>query len=128
MDLTELRARAQKGLPLYGESNQPEWVQQAAHSNSAWSQLKFREFIHLSRRMRTYSLLMPPEAFPMFVSPQPALENFSLIDTPGLTSSTTHITVQTRPSTKNKCTGTAPYNISLHSTSFPPVLLFPILA
>lgn len=44
MDLVELRARAQKGLPLYGESNQPEWVQKAAHSNSVFSQLKFREF------------------------------------------------------------------------------------
>jgi len=44
MDLVELRARAQKGLPLYGESSQPEWVQQAAHSNSAWSQLKFQAF------------------------------------------------------------------------------------
>ena len=43
-DLAELRERAKQGLPLYGESDQPEWVQQAAYSNSAWSQLKFREF------------------------------------------------------------------------------------
>ena len=46
LDLAELRDRAQKGLPLYGESDQPEWVQQAAYSNSAWSQLKFRESIY----------------------------------------------------------------------------------
>jgi len=44
MDLAELRARAQKGLPLYGQSDQPEWIQQAAHSNSAFSQLKFSAF------------------------------------------------------------------------------------
>jgi len=43
-DLAELRARAQNGLPLYGESDQPEWVQHAAYSNSAWSQLKFQTF------------------------------------------------------------------------------------
>ena len=48
MDLTELRARAQQGLPLYGESDQPEWIQQAAHSNSAFSQLKFRELARLT--------------------------------------------------------------------------------
>ena len=46
LDLAELRDRAKKGLPLYGESDQPEWVQQAAYSNSAWSQLKFRESIY----------------------------------------------------------------------------------
>ncbi|KAF9648636.1 hypothetical protein BDM02DRAFT_3186960 [Thelephora ganbajun] len=44
MDLTELRARAQNGLPLYGKSDQPEWVQKAAHSNSAFSQLKLQAF------------------------------------------------------------------------------------
>jgi len=52
MDLVELRARAQKGLPLYGESNQPEWVQKAAHSNSVFSQLKFREFFRLTPQDR----------------------------------------------------------------------------
>lgn len=40
MDLAELRQRAQEGKPLYGESNQPLWVQGAAHQNSAFSQLK----------------------------------------------------------------------------------------
>ena len=56
MDLTELRARAQQGLPLYGQSDQPEWVQQAAHSNSAFSQLKFCEFTH-SARLNMYLFL-----------------------------------------------------------------------
>jgi len=41
MDLVELRERAKQGKPLYGESDQPLWVQGAAHSNSAFSQLKF---------------------------------------------------------------------------------------
>jgi hypothetical protein len=40
-DYAELSARAAAGLPLYGESNQPEWVQAAAHRNSVFSQLKF---------------------------------------------------------------------------------------
>lgn len=43
MDREELTQRAQQGLPLYGESFQPEWVQGAAHRNSAFSQLKFGE-------------------------------------------------------------------------------------
>ena len=67
LDLAELRARAQQNLPLYGESDQPEWVQQAAYSNSVWSQLKFREFLYLAPKLFTYSLMMPAEAFPMFV-------------------------------------------------------------
>ncbi|KII87175.1 hypothetical protein PLICRDRAFT_176958 [Plicaturopsis crispa FD-325 SS-3] len=41
-DYAELSARAAAGLPLYGESDQPEWVQAAAHRNSAFSQLKFQ--------------------------------------------------------------------------------------
>ena len=48
LDLAELQARAQQNLPLYGESDQPEWVQQAAYSNSVWSQLKFREIVRLT--------------------------------------------------------------------------------
>jgi len=43
MDLEELQERAAQGLPLYGTSHQPEWVQQAANRNSQWSQLKFCE-------------------------------------------------------------------------------------
>ena len=40
-DLEELSQRAREGKPLYGTSNQPEWVQHAAASNSTFSQLKF---------------------------------------------------------------------------------------
>jgi hypothetical protein len=42
-DFEELSERARKGLPLWGETTQPEWVQRAAAKNSTWSQLKFRE-------------------------------------------------------------------------------------
>jgi len=41
MDLAELSQRAQEGKPLYGKSDQPEWVQGVAHKNSVFSQLKF---------------------------------------------------------------------------------------
>ncbi|KAH9935060.1 NADH-ubiquinone oxidoreductase complex I, 21 kDa subunit-domain-containing protein [Amylocystis lapponica] len=44
MDRKELTERARLGLPLYGESPQPEWVQSAAYRNSAFSQLKFHAF------------------------------------------------------------------------------------
>lgn len=37
--------RLEKGLPLWGKSDQPEWVQGAAYRNSAFSQLKMSEFI-----------------------------------------------------------------------------------
>jgi hypothetical protein len=43
-DLEELSQLAREGKPLYGESNQPEWVQGAAFRNSQWSQLKFCEY------------------------------------------------------------------------------------
>ncbi|KAJ3517748.1 hypothetical protein NLJ89_g300 [Agrocybe chaxingu] len=43
-DLAELSQRAAEGKPIYGHSNQPEWVQQAANRNSQWSQLKFSLF------------------------------------------------------------------------------------
>ncbi|KZT65744.1 hypothetical protein DAEQUDRAFT_731038 [Daedalea quercina L-15889] len=44
MDFKELSARARQGLPLYGESSQPEWIQASAHRNSVFSQLKFALF------------------------------------------------------------------------------------
>ncbi|OBZ74104.1 NADH-ubiquinone oxidoreductase 20 subunit [Grifola frondosa] len=44
MDREELTDRARQGLPLYGESDQPAWVQGAAYRNSAFSQLKFNIF------------------------------------------------------------------------------------
>ena len=43
MDFAELSQRAREGKPLYGESDQPEWVQGVAHRNSVFSQLKFGE-------------------------------------------------------------------------------------
>ncbi|PPQ91487.1 hypothetical protein CVT25_013744 [Psilocybe cyanescens] len=43
-DLTELSQRVREGKTLYGESPQPAWVQQAAASNSQWSQLNLGEF------------------------------------------------------------------------------------
>ncbi|TFY82051.1 hypothetical protein EWM64_g1960 [Hericium alpestre] len=43
-DFKELSERARQGLPLYGESDQPLWVQGAAYRNSAFSQLKFQTF------------------------------------------------------------------------------------
>ncbi|KAI0641917.1 NADH-ubiquinone oxidoreductase complex I, 21 kDa subunit-domain-containing protein [Trametes meyenii] len=43
-DLAELSDRARRGLPLYGESDQPEWIQGVAYRNSAFSQLKFHIF------------------------------------------------------------------------------------
>ena len=77
MDLAQLRDRAQKGLPLYGQSDQPEWIQQAAHSNSAFSQLKFCMSVRLNDRICAY--LLSPAAFPMFVFFQ-ASENISLTE------------------------------------------------
>lgn len=43
--MAELSARAAQGLPLYGSSDQPAWVQHAAYRNSAFSQLKFGELL-----------------------------------------------------------------------------------
>jgi hypothetical protein len=54
MDLEELRERAAQGLPLYGTSHQPEWVQQAANRNSQWSQLKFCEYGYLYLKVPTH--------------------------------------------------------------------------
>ena len=41
LDNKEMTERARLGLPIYGVSNEPEWVQGAAYRNSAFSQLKF---------------------------------------------------------------------------------------
>ncbi|KAG6910207.1 hypothetical protein DXG01_012342 [Tephrocybe rancida] len=40
-DLAELTQRASEGKSLYGDSPQPQWVQEAAARNSQFSQLKF---------------------------------------------------------------------------------------
>ncbi|KAG6837366.1 hypothetical protein H0H93_010968 [Arthromyces matolae] len=41
MDQAELSQRASEGKSLYGDSDQPTWVQAAAARNSQFSQLKF---------------------------------------------------------------------------------------
>ena len=41
LDRKEMETRVAQGLPVYGRSDQPEWVQGAAYRNSAFSQLKF---------------------------------------------------------------------------------------
>jgi len=43
-DFADLSQRAREGKPLYGESDQPDWVQGAAYRNSVFSQLKFSIF------------------------------------------------------------------------------------
>lgn len=43
-DLKELSERAAKGLSLYGDSDQPEWVKESAARNSMWSQAYLREW------------------------------------------------------------------------------------
>lgn len=45
MDRVEMTERARQGLPIYGHSDEPVWVQGAAYRNSAFSQLKFSEWI-----------------------------------------------------------------------------------
>ena len=48
-DFAELSQLAREGKPIYGESHQPQWVQNAAYSNSAFSQLKFSVYLCLTR-------------------------------------------------------------------------------
>ena len=43
-DFAELSQRAKEGKALYGESDQPEWVQGSAFRNSVWTQLKFSAY------------------------------------------------------------------------------------
>ncbi|KAF7289519.1 hypothetical protein HMN09_01346100 [Mycena chlorophos] len=43
-DYEELSERARQGLPLWGESSQPEWVQAVAHRNSQYSALNLALF------------------------------------------------------------------------------------
>lgn len=68
MDLAELSKRASEGKPLYGDSDQPMWVRAAAHSNSAFSQLKFRSYtIFFVELYRTD--VSGIDAFPWYVYP-----------------------------------------------------------
>ena len=56
-DFAELSDRARRGLPLYGESDQPEWIQGVAYRNSAFSQLKFRTYRGLQYTLAFADLL-----------------------------------------------------------------------
>lgn len=58
LDFKELSQRAQEGKPLYGESHQPLWVQEAAARNSTFSQLKLGERQLPLTIPYTYSLLI----------------------------------------------------------------------
>lgn len=58
-DFAELSQLAREGKPLYGESPQPLWVQNAAYSNSAFSQLKFSEYLHNSTSYMPVTLTSP---------------------------------------------------------------------
>jgi hypothetical protein len=62
-DYAELSQRAREGKPLWGESDQPEWVQRAAHQNSLHSQLKLRAY---RIAVRDYFLTFDPETMPWF--------------------------------------------------------------
>ncbi|KAH8093782.1 NADH-ubiquinone oxidoreductase complex I, 21 kDa subunit-domain-containing protein [Cristinia sonorae] len=44
LDKAEMSDRIRQGLPIYGHSDQPEWVQGVAYRNSAFSQLKLHLF------------------------------------------------------------------------------------
>ena len=65
-DFAELSQLAREGKPLYGESHQPLWVQNAAYSNSAFSQLKFSACLHLIvYTMLTLPISLIEGVFPM---------------------------------------------------------------
>jgi hypothetical protein len=68
MDLEELSQRAREGLPLYGESHQPTWVQASAYRNSVFSQLKFCKYlVHRHPHTFVYKSFNFLAAFPMSV-------------------------------------------------------------
>ena len=65
-DFAELSQLAREGKPLYGESHQPLWVQNAAYSNSAFSQLKFSAYLHVIVHTRlTLPIFLNEGIFPM---------------------------------------------------------------
>lgn len=66
-DFAELSQLAREGKPLYGESHQPLWVQNAAYSNSAFSQLKFSEYLkpNFYFSYHTYHYFRLQGVFPM---------------------------------------------------------------
>jgi hypothetical protein len=116
--------RAQKDLPWYGKSDQPESVQHALHTATlpGLDLSPVNPFTQYAPILRRYLRKPSPGSFPS----NRALEYFLLTDTPGSTSPTVNVMVQKSLSTKNKCTGRALHNISLSSASFPSVLLLPL--
>ena len=56
-DFAELSQLAREGKPLYGESHQPQWIQNAAFTNSSFSQLKFSACLLLLNTLRMH---IPP--------------------------------------------------------------------
>jgi hypothetical protein len=77
-DLQELSQRAREGKPLYGTSNQPEWVQQAAAANSTFSQLKFCAHPQVLLPSSTTDFLISSSYFqlPCLCTPSPLLQSF----------------------------------------------------
>lgn len=61
----ELSQRVKDGKSLYGESDQPEHVQASAYRNSAFSQLKFREYSVHALSIIHRLIFIYIEAFPM---------------------------------------------------------------
>ena len=56
-DFAELSQLAREGKPLYGESHQPQWIQNAAFTNSSFSQLKFSACLLFLNSLRMH---IPP--------------------------------------------------------------------
>ena len=99
-DFAELSDRVRRGLPLYGESDQPEWIQGVAYRNSAFSQLKMREY-DLSSLRNTLVLTSRPRPLPHVSATMLHLRTiFSHLT--GSTWSITHTTGRTRRSTSRR--------------------------
>jgi len=73
-DFAELSQLAREGKPLYGESHQPQWVQNAAYSNSGFSQLKFSVYLYnscINPMKSSLSLSLVRRCFPNVSLPPP---------------------------------------------------------
>ncbi len=72
MDRQEMSERVAQGLPVYGDSDQPEWVRGTAYRNSAFSQLKFGELdVTISSHLlltSVYSCISDVSFLPAFAS------------------------------------------------------------
>jgi hypothetical protein len=75
-DFAELSQLAREGKPLYGESHQPLWVQNAAYSNSGFSQLKFSVYLFnscINPMRRSLSLSLVRRCLPNVSLPPPSV-------------------------------------------------------